>query len=145
MNNRFCRDYLAFLKEKYPGKNNQRNYPRVMRNKYGRPLKTKDFTLGSLVYVLGVRFDEALSEADQKVITDEIMDFCRTKIMVGKDDSYIEDALERIADDIETIRKEYRNPSAHTNQLQKVNARECFDLVLDVEKLLKNIIDLLDY
>lgn len=145
MNNRFCRDYLAFLKEKYPGKNNQRNYPRVMRNKYGRPLKTKDFTLGSLVYVLGVRFDEALSEADQKVITDEIMDFCRTKIMVGKDDSYIEDALERIADDIETIRKDYRNPSAHTNQLQKVNARECFDLVLDVEKLLKNIIDLLDY
>ena len=145
MNNRFCRDYLAFLKEKYPGKSNHSKYPYVMRNKYGKPIKTKDFTLGSVVYVLGVRFDDALSQDERDIITDEIMDFCRTKIMVGKDDSYIEDALEQIADGIETIRKDYRNPSAHTNQLQKVNAKECFDLVLDVEKLLKNIIDLLDY
>jgi len=145
MNNRFCRDYLAFLKEKYPGRSNHSKYPYVMRNKYGKPIKTKDFTLGSVVYVLGVRFDDALSEEDKAIITNEIMDFCRTKIMVGKDDAYIEDALEQIADGIETIRKDYRNPSAHTNQLQKVNAKECFDLVLDVEKLLKNIIDLLDY
>ena len=93
----------------------------------------------------GVRFDDALSEDEKQTVTDEIMDFCRTKLMVGKDDAYIEDALEQIADGIEMIRKDYRNPSAHTNQLQKVNARECFDLVLDVEKLLKTIISLLDY
>lgn len=145
MSNRLCRDYMAHLKEKYPARSDRRKYPAPMLNKYGRPIRAKDFTLGSVVYVTGVRFDDALSEDEKQTVTDEIMDFCRTKLMVGKDDAYIEDALEQIADGIEMIRKDYRNPSAHTNQLQKVNARECFDLVLDVEKLLKTIISLLDY
>ncbi len=38
----------------------------------------------------------------------------------------------------------YRNPSAHTNMLQEINAKECMDLVIDVEKLLKRIIDSFD-
>ena len=97
------------------------------------------------MYVFGIKFDSAVSANDKTVIRDEIMEFCRTKIMVGKDDTYIETALDQIADGVETIRKDYRNPSAHTNQLQKINAKECFDLVLDVEKLLKTIIELLDY
>jgi hypothetical protein len=65
--------------------------------------------------------------------------------MIGKDDEYIANTLEQIAEGIEQIRKDYRNPSAHTNQLQKINAKECFDLVLDVEKLLKTMIESLDY
>ena len=87
MHNRFCRDYLAYLKDKYPGRSNYSKYPFVML-RYGRPLKSKDFTLGSIVYVLGVRFDDSLTEADKLVITDEIMAFCRKKIMGGKDDSF---------------------------------------------------------
>lgn len=145
MNKRFCRDYLAFLKSKYPGKKNYCKFPSIMRDKSGKPIKPRDFTLGSVAYTIGIQFDYAASQNDITVIRDEIMDFCRTKIMVGKDDTYIEDALEQIADGVETIRKDYRNPSAHTNQLRKINAKECFDLVLDVEKLLKTIIELLDY
>lgn len=144
MNKRFCRDYLAFLKSKYPGKKNYCKFPSIMRDKSGKPIKPRDFTLGSVAYTLGIHFDNS-SQNDKTIIRDEIMDFCRTKIMVGKDDTYIEDALEQIVDGVETIRKDYRNPSAHTNQLRKINAKECFDLVLDVEKLLKTIIELLDY
>ena len=45
------------------------------------------------------------------------------------------------ADEIETIKKNYRNPSAHTGELTEVNAKDCFDIVLDVEKLLKRMLD----
>lgn len=33
------------------------------------------------------------------------------------------------------------NPSAHTGELNERNARDCFDLVLDVEKLLRRMLD----
>ena len=145
MSNRFCRDYLLYLKSKYPGKVNHSKYPVGMLNKHGKPIRHKDFTLGSVAYVLGVKVSPDVDAESEQRIHDEIYDFCRNKIMVGKDDVYIADALEQIAEGVETVRQDYRNPSAHTNQLQKVNAKECFDLVLDVEKLLKTIIECLDY
>ena len=64
--------------------------------------------------------------------------------MTQNSDDEIALIFDQIAEGIETVRKDYRNPSAHTNQLQKVNAQECFDLVLDVEKLLKSIVDSCD-
>ncbi len=52
--------------------------------------------------------------------------------------------LSDFADEVESVRKDYRNSSAHTNALTKVIAKECFDLVLDVEKLLKRMLDAFD-
>lgn len=41
---------------------------------------------------------------------------------------------------------EIHNPkAAHTNELKRVNAEQCFELVLDVEKLLKRILDSFDH
>jgi archaellum component FlaC len=94
---------------------------------------------------LAAQVDSELDAAAAQKIRDEILDFCQSIIMKGKDTTYITDTLEEIADEIEKVRKDYRNPSAHTNQLQKINAKECFDLVLDVEKILRTIIESLDY
>ena len=47
----------------------------------------------------------------------------------------------KIDEIIEKITKEFRNPSAHTNELGKIDALKCFNIVIDVEKLLKNILD----
>ena len=35
----------------------------------------------------------------------------------------------------------YRNPSAHRNTIQRINAEDCFRLVLDHEQLLKKMLD----
>ena len=37
-----------------------------------------------------------------------------------------------------------RNPSAHTGELTQVNARDCFDMVIDVEKLLRRMLNSFD-
>lgn len=53
--------------------------------------------------------------------------------------------LESYGEDIADITDEYRNKAAHTNELKRVNAELCFNLVLDVEKLLKRMLDSFAY
>ncbi len=145
MSNRFCRDYLAFLKTKYPGKENYPNYPTTLLNKYGKPIKPKDFTLGSVAYVLCYNVPDDLDTAQENNNYQKLVEFVSECLMKDVDETMIKTKLEMIAEGVENIRKDYRNPSAHTNHLQCINAKQCFDLVLDVEKLLKEILDSLDY
>ena len=53
--------------------------------------------------------------------------------------------LNYYAEQIELIKEKYRNPSAHRDQIKRVDAEECMDLIIDVEKLLKQMIDSFDY
>ncbi len=145
MSNRFCRDYLTYLKATYPGKANYCEYPTMLLNKYEKPIRPKDFTLGSVAYVLCYNISEDLSEDQINKNHDRLIEFVSKKLMAGIDIKIIEQRLEMIAQGVEDVRRDYRNPSAHTNKLQSINAKQCFDLVLDVEKLLKAILDALDY
>ena len=45
---------------------------------------------------------------------------------------------------VEEVKNDYRNPSAHTNELRRVDAEQCFALVVDVEKLMKKMLDSFD-
>ena len=56
----------------------------------------------------------------------------------------IENMLKRYASSIEEIKEKYRNPSAHRNQIACVDAKECIDLIIDIEKLLKKMLDSFD-
>lgn len=53
--------------------------------------------------------------------------------------------LNEFASQVETIKEEYRNPASHTNELKFTKAQECLDLIIDVEKLLKKMLDTFDY
>ena len=145
MSNRFCRDFLIYLKEKYPGKDNFAVYPTTLLNKYGKPIKSKDFTLGSVAYVLCNKFAEGISDEQIDNNENKLIEFVSERLMKGVDVQSIKTNIDSIAEGVESIRIDYRNPSAHTNSLQQINARECFDLVLDVEKILKSILNSLDY
>ena len=72
------------------------------------------------------------------------MEYCRNNIFSNKNDKEIRELLNEYAGYIEKIRKDYRNPSAHRNAIKKVNAKECLELVLDVEKLLKRMLESFD-
>lgn len=145
MNNRFCRDYLLFLKNKYPGRANNILFPTPLLNQYGKPIRIKDFTLGSVAYVLCYYTDAKLTSDQIENNHSKLIEFVSECLMLNQDENTIDQNIEIIAENVEKIRKDYRNPSAHTNQLQYVDAKQCFDLVLDVEKVLKTILDLLAY
>lgn len=145
MSNRFCRDFLAFLKEKYPGKENYAKFPTSLLNEYGKPIRHKDFTLGSVAYVLCYNTANGLSNEQISNNESKLIEFVSERLMKGADTQRIKSNIEYIAEGVESIRKDYRNPSAHTNSLQQINAQQCFDLVIDVEKLLKIILSSFDY
>ncbi len=144
MSNRFYRDYISFLKVRYPGKENYTQYPSPLL-KYQKPIREKDFTLGTVAYVLCYINDPESSPEQNNNNKSKLLEFVSERLMQGKDEQTITEHIQTIAQSVETIRKDYRNPSAHTNRLQRINAEQCFNLVLDVEKLLKTIMELLDY
>lgn len=74
-----------------------------------------------------------------------LVEYAKTNLLAGKSDQDILDLLESFGDEIADLTDEFRNKAAHTNELQRVNAQLCFDLVLDVEKLLKRMLDAFAY
>ena len=60
-------------------------------------------------------------------------------------DEDIHNLLSDYVTDVERVRENYRNKAAHTNALTKTSATECFNLVLDDDKLLKKMLDSFDF
>ena len=56
------------------------------------------------------------------------------------DDNIIRETLLKYGSYVEDIRVDYRNPAAHTNKLRKIDAEECFNFVLDSEKVLREML-----
>lgn len=151
MSRRFYTDYVTFLKKGYEDswKNHLDDFPTTLIKEIGgsRKLKSvKDFTLGSVPYVLCYTPDPHADGAHQQNNEDKLIRFVRSGLMdPGLSDREIMEKLRYYGETIEDITKKYRNKAAHTNELKRVDADECFELVIDVEKLLKVILDSFNY
>lgn len=144
MGKRFFTNFIIYMKEHYPGRANYSKFPTALINRWGKPAKAKDFTLGTLAYVLCYLHVSDLTD-EQKINNEEkLLEYSKAKLFPDKDEQEIKLILEDYAEEVEAVKEDYRNPSAHTNQLRKVNAKECFDLIIDVEKLLKRMLDSFD-
>lgn len=140
MDIRFYGLFMEYIKKNYPGKKNYYVYPTSLLNKYGKPCKQKDFTLGTVPFTLCYKTD-GLSEEQIGNNKKLLVEFCQKVLMPGCSEDYILNTLYNYGEKIEEIKNDYRNPCAHTNSLQAINAKECLDLVIDVEKLLKVMLD----
>ena len=145
MKKRFYTDYVTYLRTTYPGTSNYSKYPKALLNKFGKPIKAKEFTLGKVAFALCAKFSNDMNAADKNHHRQRLADYAKTNLLAGKSDQDIIDLLESYGDAIADLTDEFRNKAAHTNELQRVNAQLCFDLVLDVEKLLKRMLDAFAY
>lgn len=141
---RFCKNFVAFLKEKYPGRANYPIFPTALLDRYGKPLKPKHFTLGSVAYVLCYLTASDLTEEQKNNNKSKLIEYSREKLFTGRTDEEIIRILHDYAESVEEVKNDYRNPSAHTNKIHRVDAEQCFALVVDVEKLLKRMLDSFD-
>ena len=144
MGKRFCVNFIAYLVQKYPGKVNYAQFPTALLDKCGRPIKPKHFTLGSVAYVLCYLEPNDIADEQKKNNKEKLIEYAREKLFMGKTDADIFTKLQNYAESVEEVRKDYRNPSAHTNKLCRVDAEQCFALVVDVEKILKKMLDSFD-
>lgn len=143
LSRRFCADFISFLKQKY--RKEYSSYPSTLLDKYGKPIKTRHFTLGSVAYVLCYERAPNMSDDIFENNKQKLLEFCKEKLFTKLVDTDILARLDEFAMQVETVKTEYRNPAAHTNELKYVKAQECFDLIVDVEKLLKKMLEAFDY
>ena len=140
--NRFFTNFLSYLDSKY--KKDYSIYPTPLLFQGKKPLFPESFTMGSIAFVLCYKKDRYATNEQNKNNKAKLMEYCNVAIFSKYEDEEIESMLTDYASSIEKIRKDYRNPSAHRNQIKRVDAKDCFDLVIDVEKLLKKMLDSFD-
>lgn len=143
LSKRFYTKFLKYLKDEY-GKDYSQ-YPSTMLRKYNGNLtvmQKHDFTLGTIAYLFCMK-PEGVSEQKEK---DKgiLLDFAEKRLYKSAAREEIEVQIDSFAKDIDEVKTKYRNKAAHTNELKKKNAKECFDIVLDVHKLLKTMIEAFD-
>ena len=73
------------------------------------------------------------------------MEYCKNSLFSNCSEEEITSTLNEYGQKIEFIKDKYRNPSAHRDEIERIDAKECIDLIIDVEKLLKQMIDSFDY
>ena len=145
MKRRFYSDYMIFLKEKYPGKKNYNKFPTALLSKEKKPIRAKEFTLGRVAFTLCAKHGTHDREDEIKSSKERLVEFAKAKLLTDMSDEEILDTLAEYGEEMAIITNEYRNKAAHTNELKRVNAEMCFDMVLDVEKLLKRMMDSFAY
>ena len=144
---RFFVDFIEYLAAKY-GDDYSKYHTSIIHTKRDGTksiLFEDNFTMGSIAFVLCFKDDRKNSNEENKNNKRVLIDYCKENIFSNRTEEEIKLLLEEFARNIERIRKDYRNPSAHRNGIKRIHAKECFDLVLDVEKLLKRMLDSFDY
>ena len=148
LSKRFCVGYIDYYKNVHPGGAGRNSAPLPIVNKYRRYIRPKDFTLGSFPYIIGSRYADDIDEDEKRNIRGSILEYVKQTILKSYSDAHederVLDLLDEYSEEVDRVREEYRNPSAHTNALTRVSAKECFDLVLDVEKLLRRMLESFD-
>ncbi|SFC56686.1 hypothetical protein [Butyrivibrio sp. YAB3001] len=137
MSIRFHKRFIDFLMDNGIG---VKEYPSSL-IKDGRVISPSEYTLGSVPFTLGYRIPRNASKAEISNNQKKLLEYSKASLITNRSDSDILNLLKTYGNQVERIKKDYRNPSAHTNALRSVNAKECLDLVIDVKKVLKNMLD----
>ncbi len=139
---RFFKNFIEYLDEKY-----ERDYTKyhtaLLYNKE-KPLRSERFTMGNIAFVMCKKQRWEDSEEEIENNKERLMEYCRERVFSNNSTKEIERMLDSYASSIEMIKHKYRNPSAHRNHIRRKTAQECFDLIVDVHKLLKEMLDSFD-
>ena len=136
MTARFYSYYKRYLYENYLLK----DWPRAMKTKNGdEPLESKDFTIGSIAYVIGVGARARFYDANAFELAQRFAKTCLYKD--GMSDQEIRDHLVKCVECAEKTRKDYRNPAAHREAISYISAKECIDYLIEQTRMLKQILE----
>ena len=142
MSKRFYSNFLNYLDIVY--KKDYSKYHTALLFQGSKPLKPEKFTMGSIAFVLCYLENKHGRDLQKENNRKCLIQYAKDKIFSKYSELEIKKMIFEYAGKIEDVRNRYRNPSAHTNELKQVDAEGCFNLVLDVEKLLKRMLDSFD-
>lgn len=145
---RFFKNFVKYLKAEYGKDYSQYHTSLLGWDKYNEKyyiLKSKKCDLGRITYILGFNKDKSLNEGQHKNNMAKLVEYSKNNLFDNLTNDEIEEKLYQYGSLIDEIRIKYRNPAAHTNKLKRIDAEECFNLIIDVEKVLKKMLDSFNY
>ena len=156
MSRRFYSDYILYLGNRFGNTTNDLNqwpnaFTKNVRDNVNNTLiKTivpeHSFTLGAVAFALCYKFAGGVSNSKKAADLNIIIDYANSELFEQPkcfDDA--KDILHDIAKEVEYIRENYRNPSAHKNALIMESAEECINYVIAVQQVMVKILAYLKY
>lgn len=143
INKRFCENFIKYLNDNY--NKNYSKYHTALLYKNKEPLHLKKFTMGRIAFVMCYKFNKYDTEPQKINNKEKLIEYCKECVFSKYDTYEIESMLHSYASSIEEIRTKYRNKSAHAGEIKQIDAENCFNLLIDIEKLLKKMLDSFDY
>ncbi|MBU3169906.1 hypothetical protein [Clostridium estertheticum] len=138
---KFYRQFCTYLKSKFSLETEYTKWHTSLYKTYNSGahvlIPEYDFTLGSVIYICYKRPRGGIADSMYDVNKQRVLEFGKDELFIeGLSNKEIREALREIGDNIDRIRNRYRNPSAHTNELKYCDAKNCFEEVVDIEKIL---------
>ena len=137
--------YMAYEKKKYGEPQYLKKIPSACfstndTTEESQLLTEDQVTLGKLKYIMGL--DDNGRIASQK-IWHEFREYAEAELLVNPASSY--NVIKSQMPVIARIRDEYRNPSAHAQEVTVVDAQECIQYVITVQKKLAELLEQYKY
>jgi hypothetical protein len=137
---RFYDNFLNYLDKKRYKKYD--NYPTGLLYKNRELLNEDKFNLGTVAYIFCIKRDYYIDYYQEKNNEEKLIEYCEEDLFNDYETATIEKLIKKFGNTIEKIRKDYRNPSAHRNNITKDKAEMCLDLVLyNKNPLLREMLD----
>lgn len=135
---RFYTDFIAYMNEHYPGRENMALWPTALLNKYDKKKPTKKFSLIGVSFVLCHKHSAGNSARLNENNLARLLEYARARLL-AKDpgDKKIEKMMSELAGHIEKICKDPRNPAENAGELKVISASDCLTFNGYVEKLIK--------
>lgn len=136
---RFYDHFFKYLNRKY--NRSYKNYPTGLLYKNREPLNPDKFNLGTVAYIFCLKTDYTIDYYQERNNEEKLIEFCEADLFEENETSEIKGLIKEFGNEIERIRENYRNPSAHRNHITEDDAEDCLNIVLYDEMLLKKMLD----
>ncbi|MBE6665052.1 MAG: hypothetical protein E7603_02365 [Ruminococcaceae bacterium] len=129
---RFFIGYQQYLQKRF--RDDYGKWPKVMlytdRHR-GITKPTEIFTLGSFVNI---------AKIDRYNISPIFLDYAKNILFTGMPTEKVKQEIERNCNFIERLRVDFRNPAAHTGSFNRIKATQCFEYVIEIQKMLQKML-----
>lgn len=141
---RFVGEYTAFLNKELGS--NLEKWPSVVvkKAKKGtlRTIEINEFMLGSCPYIFGI-LDTKMR--DKAINRKYFIKYCREVLVKKSRCSDLDGIINELDKEIKIIKDNFRNPAAHKNSISMLEASACIDYILEIERVLKYMLEMFNF
>ncbi len=138
---RFFWGFLEYLDKTYT--RNYSIYHTALLNQ-NTPKRDEQISLGTMAYLLCLFESKWDTYTQRQNNHNKLIEYSKACLFSSLREDEIKALLKDYARKIESIKESFRNPAAHTGQIKRTTAEDCFNLIIDIEKLLKRMLDSFD-